>query len=113
MVLAKSNAGFREWGRQLKHKRMAMEMFQQVMEHKRYRSMFIARAIEGELHPSLEQMMFHYILGKPTETIDLNVNDQREDLTVLTEPQLKDRVLQLQGQLESLNTITVDNKAVN
>lgn len=88
-------------------------MFHDVVENPRYQSMFIARALEGELHPSLEILMFHYILGKPSETIDLTINDNREDLTSLTESQLQERVLELHTQLKTIDVTATNIKDVN
>ena len=108
----KLNEDVKKFGSKLKSYNMGIGLFEHIIKSPQYRAMFIARALEGELHPSLEILMFHYILGKPSETIDLNINDNRENLTELSEGQLRERVLDLHTQLKTID-VAPTNQGVN
>jgi len=94
------------FGKKIKVYKAAMSLFEHLIQDPVYRVSFTTRARLGDLHPTLEKMMFEYLLGRPTENINLNVSDTREDLSQLTEDQLQNRVLQLQTQVQALSKKT-------
>jgi len=78
-----------------------MKLFRQILESREYKENFVKRAIHGLLPPAVEIMMFHYILGKPSEQININFQDAQEDLTVLTRPQLATRIEKLHERVKA------------
>ena len=90
------------FARKMRSYNTAMKMFQDLVLDPEYVAMFIARAKTGELHPSLEKMMFEYLLGKPTETLNLNVNDNRQDYSQLTEEQIVEKKVAMTERLLQL-----------
>lgn len=45
------------------------EFFQSILESAEYRASFMRRVLKGD--PTLEQLMHHYALGKPKDTLAL------------------------------------------
>ncbi len=95
----------------------AYSMFEYLINNVEYRAMFIARAKSGELHPTLEKMFFEYILGKPTENVNLNISDNRTDYSKLTEEQILDQKIAMQDRLIQIraaeNTLPNGDTVVN
>lgn len=79
-----------------------LSMFDGVIFDPEYRRMFRLRAKAGDLHPSVEAAMFNYLAGKPTETIDLTLNDKREDLSELSVEELSKKAAEIQVKLEQV-----------
>lgn len=86
---------------------MSYKMFEFLVCDPEYRANFIQRAREGKLNPTLEKMMFEYLLGKPAETLNLNMdNEKSTDVSALTEKeilerkkQIMDKILELRAQM--------------
>lgn len=63
-----------------------------------YRAQLEIRLCEGTLPPQMEQMIWAYAAGKPTETLDLNLGDGT-NLDTLTTGQLLERLEKLRVKL--------------
>lgn len=61
-----------------------------VLDDPRYRANFRKRMFKGDIAPAVEQMAYHYVIGKPRERIDItaNVGITTLNLERLTDAQL-------------------------
>lgn len=78
------NAGTTELTR-----REAQSFCRTILTSSSYRDKLKAKAESGDLHPSIEVMLWHYAFGKPAEEVTIRTPD---DLSQLTIDQLRERV---------------------
>lgn len=67
------------------------EFLRTVLDDPRYRAQFKRRMFSGEIAPALEQMAYHYVIGKPRERIDITAH---VGVTTLNLERLSDAQLQ-------------------
>lgn len=70
-----------------------------LISSKVYRDNLRKRVWQGSVHPSVEQMLWHYAAGKPPEKIDVSVDDRSKDLHSMTREELATYLIQLQQEL--------------
>lgn len=49
------------------------EFARSIVDDAAYRERLRARMLSGEANPAIEQLVWHYAYGKPTESLDVNV----------------------------------------
>jgi hypothetical protein len=55
----------------------------EVLSSTQYRESLLRRIIMGELPPAIEQLLYHYAHGKPTEKVEIkDTTNQLEDMTI-------------------------------
>lgn len=70
------------------------KFLQEILDSEEYRESFKKRVVDGD--PGLEQMMHHYVLGKPKDTLALEtappllIIDELTDADVIAMKQAKD-----------------------
>jgi len=57
------------------------------------------RAVAGILAPAMEMMLWHYVFGKPQETVNVNVNNRTTELKNLSDEELAERAAKLSGKV--------------
>lgn len=72
-----------------------------ILESDEYRSNLKRRALAGVIHPKIEEMLWHYLYGKPRDIIDLNINEG-VDYSSLSESELVGEVKRLELELVSV-----------
>ncbi len=82
--------------------RSAQELANFILQDAEYRVNLIARARAGTLNASIEQMLWHYILGKPTETINLLDDRRAKDVSHLTDEELNQELVLLRARGEKV-----------
>lgn len=70
-------------------RREAQSFCKTILTSDTYRNQLKEKAEKGNLHPSIEAMLWHYAFGKPAEEVNVNVS---EDLSQLSTEQLGERV---------------------
>lgn len=70
----------------------AREIVSKILNDETYLLNLKKRALLGVLAPAMEMMLWHYMYGKPQDTVNVNISDDREDLTKLTDEQLAERM---------------------
>ena len=78
----------------------AQSFCQSLISSPKYRADLRVRLEERTLHPAIEQMIWHYAVGKPVATMDVTLHD--EDLTQLSNTELAERTRQLLGKLAQI-----------
>lgn len=76
----------------------ARKMALEILEHKDYKEMLIARANAGTLAASMESLLYYYAYGKPAD--HLEVSEKIEDLRGKQLDELLDEASTLQQQLK-------------
>lgn len=69
-------------------------LVRKILESEDYLRNLRRRAIAGVLPPAVEQMLWHYLYGKPADTIKVNVSDE-SDLFKLSNAELAKRATEL------------------
>lgn len=71
-----------------------------ILDDEEYRTNLRRRAVAGVLAPAVEMMLWHYVYGKPQETVNVNVNHKGEDLTRISDEELTERLRELAEQMD-------------
>jgi hypothetical protein len=83
----------------------AQRFARQVVESESYRETVKTRAKNGTLAPAVEQMLWYYAYGKPSEHINMTVTPGTEDLAGMSIEQLQERAQELNNQLEEAKAL--------
>lgn len=77
----------------------ALKIVRDIIEDPDYLRNLKRRALAGVLAPAVEMMLWHYLIGKPSETVNVNVNYKGEDLTKLSDEQLAEKARLLSDKI--------------
>ena len=80
----------------------ALQIASFVIQDPLYRKNLIVRARAGTLPPNIEMMLWHYILGKPIEQINITTDSPQRDMSEMTDDELKDELFQLRLRAEAI-----------
>lgn len=108
----------RRWSQRLKTKQKLISIFNDIVMDPLYQENLKARARAGEIHPSLEVAIWHYLAGKPVEEINVHASDKMQEVSEMNNEQLGDRIAVLHQRLEMLKAQEqaqeqTDQEAVN
>ena len=85
-----------------KAQKAALQLASFLIQDSLYRKNLIVRARAGTLPPNIEMMLWHYILGKPVEQINITTDAPQRDMSEMTDTELKDEIFQLRLRAEAL-----------
>lgn len=80
----------------------ALQLASFLVQDPIYRKNLIVRARAGTLAAPIEIMLWHYILGKPIEQINITTDAPPRDMSEMTPAELKMEISNLQSRAESL-----------
>lgn len=75
----------------------AREFARTILDSEEYQASIRERIVARTLPPAIEVALLHYRYGKPSDTLDVFMHE--EDLSKLTDEQLKDKLLALSDEL--------------
>jgi hypothetical protein len=85
-------------------KTIAGQRAREILESPEYTKTLLDRAKAGTLGP-MEQVLWHYAYGKPTENINMRMQARDEDMADLSNTELLERVEQMQNMLQEAQAV--------
>lgn len=85
-----------------KAQKAALQLASFLIQDPLYRKNLIVRARAGTLAPNIEMMLWHYILGKPVEQINITTDAPDREMSEMTDAELKQEIFHLRLRAESL-----------
>lgn len=83
----------------MKQPAIPIEFLRGLLEDPEYRAMLRVRLISGDVPAGIEGMIWHYVYGKPPETLNLLVSDPYD---AMSDEELAASALQLAAELQAL-----------